>query len=104
MMKYMNMEEHHSHVLSQGTPMTDKCRQLWDQLGALWVCVVLNPTAGRAEKEAWQKLLLGWTRTEVCPLEDPDYKPAARRQRNLSSGSSDEDSGGSDTGPLSSSE
>ena len=24
---------------SQGTPMTDKCRQLWNQLGALLVCV-----------------------------------------------------------------
>ena len=35
---------------SQGTPMTDKCRQLWDQLGALWVCVVLNPAASRADK------------------------------------------------------
>ena len=103
-MNYMNIVEHHSHVLSQGTPMTDKCRQLWDQLGALWVCVVLNPTAGRQEKEAWQKLLLGWTRTEVCPLEDPDYKPAARRQRNLSSGSSDEDTGpASDPPPASTS-
>lgn len=24
---------------AQGTPMADKCRQLWDQLGALWVGV-----------------------------------------------------------------
>ena len=29
---------------AQETPMTDKCRYLWDQLGALWVSVVLDPT------------------------------------------------------------
>lgn len=27
----------------QGAAMTDKCRQLWDELGALWVCVILSP-------------------------------------------------------------
>ena len=101
---------------SQGTPMTDKCRQLWDQLGmnisrlvlldclpfvagALWVCVVLNPTAGCAEKVSWQKLLSGWTKTDVCPLEDPDYKPSSRRRQ--ISGSSDEESSSSDSSPAS---
>ena len=58
---------------SQGTPMTDKCRQLWDQLGALWVCVVLNPAVGHAERRVWRHQLQGWAKQDVCPLEDPDY-------------------------------
>ena len=53
------------------------------------MCVVLNPTAGKAEKDVWYKLIQRWTRMDVCPLEDPDYKPSSRR-RNIS-GSSDED-------------
>jgi len=75
---------------SQGTPMTDKCRQLWDQLGALWVCVVLNPAAGHPERTSWRQLLTSWTKNDVCPLEDPDYKPSTRRRQ--TSGSSDEES------------
>lgn len=57
--------------------------------GALWVCVVLNPGSGPGERVAWRALLQGWTRHEVCPLEDPDYKPSRRR---AASGSSDEGS------------
>lgn len=60
---------------SQGTPMTDKCRQLWDQLGALWVCIVLNPQCNHNEKQQWKILLEKWTKIDVCPLEDPDYRP-----------------------------
>ena len=66
------------------------------------MCVVLNPMAGKSEKEAWQKLLLGWTKHDICPLEDPDYKPASRR-RNNSAGSSDEESSEPDSPPPSSS-
>lgn len=69
--------------------------------GALWVSVVLNPTAGKGEKEAWQSLLLGWTRTEVCPLEDPDYKPPSRRRNVSSSSSESSDDGGVTSGPSS---
>lgn len=58
----------------QGTSMNDKCRQLWDQLGALWVCVVLNPDSTRAEKAAWKLQLEAWSRQEVCPLENPDVQ------------------------------
>uniref|UniRef100_UPI00358F311A zinc finger SWIM domain-containing protein 6-like isoform X2 n=1 Tax=Myxine glutinosa TaxID=7769 RepID=UPI00358F311A len=54
----------------QGTAMTDKCRQLWDELGALWTCVVLNPHCRSAEKAAWQRLLRRWHDVDVCPLED----------------------------------
>lgn len=60
----------------QGTSMNDKCRQLWDQLGALWVCVVLNPDSTRAEKAAWKLQLESWSRQEVCPLENPDVQNA----------------------------
>lgn len=60
----------------QGTSMNDKCRQLWDQLGALWVCVVLNPDSTRAEKAAWKQQLETWSRQEVCPLENPDAQGA----------------------------
>ena len=60
----------------QGTSMNDKCRQLWDQLGALWVCVVLNPDSTCAEKAAWKQQLETWSRQEVCPLENPDAQLA----------------------------
>ena len=60
----------------QGTSMNDKCRQLWDQLGALWVCVVLNPDSTRSEKAAWKLQLEAWSRQEVCPLENPDVQNA----------------------------
>ena len=60
----------------QGTSMNDKCRQLWDQLGALWVCVVLNPDSTRAEKAAWKLQLEIWNKQEVCPLENPDLQEA----------------------------
>lgn len=60
----------------QGTSMNDKCRQLWDQLGALWVCVVLNPDSTRAEKNTWKQQLETWSQQEVCPLENPDAQSA----------------------------
>lgn len=56
----------------QGTSMNDKCRQLWDQLGALWVCVVLNPDSSDSEKAVWKDQLEDWSRRDVCPLENPD--------------------------------
>ncbi|XP_072768929.1 zinc finger SWIM domain-containing protein 5 isoform X1 [Nerophis lumbriciformis] len=57
----------------QGTGMTDKCRQLWDELGALWVCVVLNPHCKGEEKSGWVKQLKKWSDMDVCPLEDGNY-------------------------------
>jgi hypothetical protein len=59
---------------NQGTPMTDKCRQLWDQLGSLWVCIVLNPNCTQHEKQQWKLLLEKWTLIDVCPPEDPDFR------------------------------
>ncbi|XP_038626975.1 zinc finger SWIM domain-containing protein 4 isoform X1 [Tachyglossus aculeatus] len=57
----------------QGASMTDKCRQLWDELGALWVCVMLNPSCRHEEKTTWLKLLKKWNKLDVCPLEEGHY-------------------------------
>ncbi|XP_063795501.1 zinc finger SWIM domain-containing protein 5 [Pseudophryne corroboree] len=57
----------------QGTGMTDKCRQLWDELGALWVCIVLNPHCKPEEKACWLRQLRKWSDMDVCPLEDGNY-------------------------------
>lgn len=63
---------------SHGTPMNEKCRQLWDQLGMLWVCIVLNPRATIVERGHWKSLLEKWSKNEVCPQEDPDFRPPGR--------------------------
>lgn len=63
---------------SHGTPMNEKCRQLWDQLGMLWVCIVLNPRATIIERGHWKSLLEKWSKNEVCPQEDPDFRPPGR--------------------------
>ncbi|XP_034038268.1 zinc finger SWIM domain-containing protein 5 isoform X2 [Thalassophryne amazonica] len=65
----------------QGTGMTDKCRQLWDELGALWVCVVLNPHCKSEEKSGWLKQLKKWGDMDVCPLEDGNYGNSLSRPR-----------------------
>ncbi|XP_029474705.1 zinc finger SWIM domain-containing protein 5 [Rhinatrema bivittatum] len=57
----------------QGTGMTDKCRQLWDELGALWVCIVLNPHCKPEEKSCWLRQLRKWGDMDVCPLQDGNY-------------------------------
>lgn len=67
---------------NQGTPMTDKCRQLWDQLGSLWVCIVLNPNCTQHEKQQWKQLLEKWTVIDVCPPEDPDFRMPSQHHHN----------------------
>ncbi|XP_046384959.1 zinc finger SWIM domain-containing protein 5-like [Ischnura elegans] len=93
---------------TQATPMTDKCRQLWDQLGALWVCIALNPefgsgkTVAYANKRHWKTLLERWSQLDACPLEEePDFRPQPMPGvRNLlgaldsSDSSSDDEEGG----------
>ena len=59
---------------TQGTPMTDKCRQHWDQIAALWVCVVLAPHSTTSDRQSWKRMLEGWAQSDVCPLEDPDHR------------------------------
>lgn len=42
-------------------------------LGALWVCIVLNPHCKPEEKAAWLRQLKKWSDMDVCPLEDGNY-------------------------------
>ncbi|XP_061589843.1 zinc finger SWIM domain-containing protein 6 [Cololabis saira] len=57
----------------QGTAMTDKYRQLWDELGALWMCIVLNPHYKPDQKGFWLRQLRRWNSVDVCPLEDGNH-------------------------------
>uniref|UniRef100_A0A3B5BF51 Zinc finger SWIM domain-containing protein 6 n=1 Tax=Stegastes partitus TaxID=144197 RepID=A0A3B5BF51_9TELE len=57
----------------QGTTMTDKYRQLWDELGALWMCIVLNPHCKPEQKGFWLRQLRRWNGVDVCPLEDGNH-------------------------------
>uniref|UniRef100_A0A669DVQ4 Zinc finger SWIM-type containing 6 n=1 Tax=Oreochromis niloticus TaxID=8128 RepID=A0A669DVQ4_ORENI len=57
----------------QGTAMTDKYRQLWDELGALWMCIVLNPHCKPEQKAFWLRQLRRWNSVDVCPLEDGNH-------------------------------
>ncbi len=43
-------------------------------VGALWVCVVLNPQSTWTDKELWHDLLSKWAELDVCPLEDTDTR------------------------------
>ncbi|XP_074640824.1 zinc finger SWIM domain-containing protein 5-like [Tubulanus polymorphus] len=67
---------------TQGTAMTEKCRQLWDELGALWVCVVLNPNSTDFSKLEWHRLLHKWAESAVCPLEDADTRTTQQNNQN----------------------
>ncbi|KAM6986774.1 LOW QUALITY PROTEIN: zinc finger SWIM domain-containing protein 6-like [Aplochiton taeniatus] len=57
----------------QGTTMTDKYRQLWDELGALWMCIVLNPHCKAEQKSSWLRQLRRWNSVDVCPWEDGNH-------------------------------
>ncbi|CDW53823.1 hypothetical protein TTRE_0000209001 [Trichuris trichiura] len=50
--------------------MSEKCQQLWDQLGALWVCIVLNPYGKIDQKKRWQDMLKKWVSVLTCPPEN----------------------------------
>ena len=55
--------------LQQNVAMADKCRQLWDHLGALWMCIVLNPNCSLEQKQSLKEHLQKWSDLEVCPVE-----------------------------------
>ncbi|KAL1234056.1 Zinc finger SWIM domain-containing protein [Trichinella spiralis] len=58
-------------AISFQTPqIADKCQQLWDHLGALWVCVVLNPYCKHEQKTEWQETLKRWVSMLTCPPEN----------------------------------
>ncbi|XP_036089720.1 zinc finger SWIM domain-containing protein 4 [Rousettus aegyptiacus] len=78
----------------QGAGMTDKCRQLWDELGALWVCVVLSPHCKPEEQASWLQLLDKWDKLDVCPLEEGNYSfdgPSLQPTMALSPGPEEEE-------------
>uniref|UniRef100_G1M2T8 Zinc finger SWIM-type containing 4 n=1 Tax=Ailuropoda melanoleuca TaxID=9646 RepID=G1M2T8_AILME len=78
----------------QGAGMTDKCRQLWDELGALWVCVVLSPHCKPEERVSWLQLLGKWDQLDVCPLEEGNYSfdgPSLQPTMALSPGREEEE-------------
>ncbi|KAL1130265.1 hypothetical protein AAG570_013203 [Ranatra chinensis] len=82
---------------SQGAPMVTTYRELWDQLVALWVCVILNPHCNFNERLHWKQLLNKWSKVDVCPFEDPDYAPElseAVENGHYSSDSSSDEEGG----------
>lgn len=53
----------------------ERCTSLTSRLclGALWVCVVLNPHCKLEEKSSWLRQLRKWGEMDVCPLEDGNY-------------------------------
>ena len=55
---------------SNGTPIPDKHRVLWDQLINLWVCVCMNPCMAESERRCNKKLLMKYSNHPNCPLED----------------------------------
>lgn len=66
----------------QGTTMTDKYRQLWDELGTLWMCVVLNPHCKPEQKVLWLRQLRRWNSVDICPLEDGNHGNDLTNQTN----------------------
>uniref|UniRef100_H2YXM3 SWIM-type domain-containing protein n=1 Tax=Ciona savignyi TaxID=51511 RepID=H2YXM3_CIOSA len=48
----------------------DVCGKLWDQIGLLWICVVLNPRNDRDSKTKVLELLKSWSKDPQCPPED----------------------------------
>lgn len=69
-------------------------------LGALWVCIVLNPHCTATERVHWKTYLEKWAAMHVCPLEDADFRPMRGNNNNRrplmddsSSDSSDEENG-----------
>ncbi|KAF0046099.1 hypothetical protein F2P81_002628 [Scophthalmus maximus] len=42
-------------------------------LGALWMCIVLNPHCKPEQKGFWLRQLRRWNRIDVCPLEDGNH-------------------------------
>lgn len=43
------------------------------KLGALWMCIVLNPHCKLEQKASWLKQLKKWNSVDVCPWEDGNH-------------------------------
>lgn len=57
------------------------CLLLTRSLGALWVCVVLNPHCSPGDKLHWRQMLERWSQVDVCPPEDPDFRYMLEKKR-----------------------
>lgn len=42
-------------------------------VGALWMCIVLNPHSKPEQKALWLRQLRRWNGVDVCPLEDGNH-------------------------------
>lgn len=42
-------------------------------VGALWMCIVLNPHSKPEQKGFWLRQLRKWSGVDVCPLEDGNH-------------------------------
>lgn len=42
-------------------------------LGALWMCIVLNPHCKPEQKSSWLRQLRRWNSVDVCPWEDGNH-------------------------------
>lgn len=42
-------------------------------LGALWMCIVLNPHSKPEQKGFWLRQLRRWNGVDICPLEDGNH-------------------------------
>lgn len=71
--------------------MSDKFRQLWDQLVALWVYIALNPHATANERKKISDFLHNWTMVPNCPLEDANYRLGSSQLRRKLDSSDEED-------------
>ena len=72
--------------------MSDKFRQLWDQLVALWVYIALNPHATANERKKISDCLYSWTTYPNVPLEDANGRLASSQlRRKLDSSDDDEE-------------
>lgn len=49
------------------------CLSALGSLGALWMCIVLNPHCKPEQKTGWLKQLKKWNCVDVCPWEDGNH-------------------------------
>uniref|UniRef100_F6S4B2 SWIM-type domain-containing protein n=1 Tax=Ciona intestinalis TaxID=7719 RepID=F6S4B2_CIOIN len=55
---------------SNSVQHNDVCAKLWDQIGLLWICIVLNPRKDSESKSKVLELLTSWNEDPHCPPED----------------------------------
>ncbi|XP_039247425.2 zinc finger SWIM domain-containing protein 4-like [Styela clava] len=69
LMQHCSTHNHNQSTQSLLPPQPDICRIMWDQLGLLWVCVVLNPKISSQERQSFVVQLQEWGSQPHCPPE-----------------------------------